>query len=120
MACAVPGGAGPQEAADLGAVLPAWAACPRRTQSLQPGVIGEPSRGMSAKLTRAVRLELPGHDQLKHFIAGTAWDDSAVWTVLARKADRLVGGPDAFLVIDDTALPRQGRLSVGVARQYYG
>ena len=68
----------------------------------------------------AARLELPGHDQLQHFIASTAWDDSAAWTVLAQEADRLVGGPGAFLVIDDTALPKQGALSVGVARQYCG
>jgi SRSO17 transposase len=68
----------------------------------------------------AARLELPGHDQLQHFIASTAWDDGAVWTVLAHEADRLVGGPGAFLVIDDTALPKQGVLSVGVARQYCG
>ncbi len=68
----------------------------------------------------AARLELAGHDQLQHFIASTAWDDSAAWTVLAHEADRLVGGPNAFLVIDDTALPKQGKMSVGVARQYCG
>ncbi len=61
-----------------------------------------------------------GHDQLQHFIASTAWDDAPLWTVLAREADRLVGGPGAFLVIDDTALPKKGTLSVGVARQYCG
>ena len=55
----------------------------------------------------AARLELAGHDQLQHFIASTAWDDSPAWTVLAQEADRLVGGPGAFLVIDDTALPPQ-------------
>ena len=68
----------------------------------------------------AARLGLPGHDRLQHFIASTAWDDAPLWTVLAREADRLVGGPEAVLVIDDTALPEQGRLSVGVARQYCG
>ncbi|MCR0985616.1 IS701 family transposase [Roseomonas populi] len=68
----------------------------------------------------AMRLGLSGHDQLQHFIASPAWDDAPLWTVLAREADRLVGGPDAFLVVDDTALPKKGELSVGVARQYCG
>ena len=31
-----------------------------------------------------------------------------------------MGGPGAYLVIDDTALPKKGELSVGVARQYCG
>lgn len=39
-------------------------------------------------------------------------------TALAVEADRLVGGPDAYLVVDDTALPKKGRASVGVAPQY--
>ena len=54
----------------------------------------------------AARLGLAGHDQLQHFIASPAWDDGPLWAVLAHEADRLVGGPDAFLVIDDTALPK--------------
>jgi SRSO17 transposase len=40
--------------------------------------------------------------------------------VLAGQADRLVGGPQAAQVIDDTALPKKGTLSVRVARQYCG
>lgn len=68
----------------------------------------------------AARLGLSGHDQLQHFIASPAWDDAPLWRVLAHEADRLVGGPTAALVIDDTALPKQGAFSVGVARQYYG
>ncbi len=68
----------------------------------------------------AARLGLPGHDQLQHFVASTAWDDGPLWTVLAQQADRLVGGGAAQLVIDDTALPKKGTLSVGVARQYCG
>lgn len=68
----------------------------------------------------AARLGLSGHDQSQHFVASPAWDDGPLWTELAREADRLVGGPDAALVIDDTALPKKGALSVGVARQYCG
>jgi len=68
----------------------------------------------------AARLGLSGHDQLQHFIASPAWDDAPLWRVLAERADRLVGGPHAALVIDDTALPKKGTLSVGVARQYCG
>jgi SRSO17 transposase len=68
----------------------------------------------------AARLGLPGHDQLHHFVTSPAWDDGPLWAALAREADRLVGGPEAVLVIDDTALPKKGELSAGVARQYCG
>src|SRR3712207_1883639 len=66
----------------------------------------------------AARLGLPGHDQLHHFVASPAWADGPPWTALAGKADRMVGGAEAVLVVDDTALPKKGELSVGVARQY--
>ena len=68
----------------------------------------------------AARLGLCGHDQLQHVIASSAWDDAPLWSVLAQVADRLVGGPEAYLVVDDTALPKKGELSVGVAPQYCG
>jgi SRSO17 transposase len=68
----------------------------------------------------AARLGLGGHDQLQHFIASPAWDDGPLWSVLAQEADKLVGGPAAWLVIDDTALPKKGEMSVGVAPQYCG
>jgi SRSO17 transposase len=68
----------------------------------------------------AACLGLGGHDQLQHFIASPAWDDAPLWRVLAEQADRLMGGPRAALVIDDTALPKKGTLSVGVERQYCG
>ncbi len=68
----------------------------------------------------AERLGLSGHDQLQHFIASPAWDDAPLWTELGRQADQKLGGPDTLLVIDDTALPKQGTHSVGGARQYCG
>jgi SRSO17 transposase len=66
----------------------------------------------------AERLGLPSHDALHHFIAAGVWDAAPLEAVLAREADRLVGGRDAFLVVDDTALPKKGTRSVGVAPQY--
>lgn len=70
------------------------------------GLLG-PSERKSLQLM-AARLGLPGHDQLQHFVASTAWDDGPLWTVPAQEADRLVGGPGGHLVIDDTALPKIG------------
>jgi SRSO17 transposase len=68
----------------------------------------------------AARLGLRGHDQLHHFISSPAWDDAPLWRVLAEQADAVLGGDDAVLVVDDTALPKKGTRSVGVAAQYCG
>jgi SRSO17 transposase len=66
----------------------------------------------------AERLSLGEYDQLHHFIAAGVWDAAPVETELLGQADRLVGGSDAVLVIDDTAIPKKGTHSVGVAPQY--
>src|SRR4051794_12581597 len=68
----------------------------------------------------AAGLGLKGHDQLQHFVTSPAWDDAPLRRLLVEKADALVGAPDAVLVVDDTALPKKGERSVGVARQYCG
>ena len=68
----------------------------------------------------AARVAPGDTEQLHHFLGGSPWATEPLEAVLAREADRLVGGPDAVLVVDDTALPKQGRHSVGVARQYCG
>jgi SRSO17 transposase len=66
----------------------------------------------------AARVAPDDHEQLHHFIATSAWDPAPLEAALVREATRLVGGPDAVLILDDTALVKQGRHSVGVARQY--
>lgn len=58
--------------------------------------------------------------QLHHFVAASPWAAAPLEAELARRADWLVGGSDAVLVIDDTALPKKGVHSVGVAPQYAG
>ncbi len=66
----------------------------------------------------AERLAAGDYDQLHHFIAAGIWDAKPVETELLVQADKLVGGSDAVLVIDDTAIPKKGMHSVGVAAQY--
>ncbi len=58
------------------------------------------------------------YDQLHHFIGSGVWDAAPLEAALLVEADKLVGGDSAWLIIDDTALPKKGRHSVGVAPQY--
>jgi SRSO17 transposase len=68
----------------------------------------------------AARDEAVSYDQLHHFVASGIWDAAPLETALLAEADAQVGGDDAWLIIDDTALPKKGRSSVGVAPQYAG
>src|SRR4029450_11449086 len=62
------------------------------------------------------------HQAMRHFIANAAWDDAAVLRVARETV--LAGldrhGPVAAWVVDDTGIPKKGRHSGGVARQYCG
>jgi SRSO17 transposase len=68
----------------------------------------------------AARVAPGDVQQLHHFIAASPWATAPLAGELVRQADRLVGGDGAVLVIDDTALVKQGKHSAGVARQYCG
>lgn len=68
----------------------------------------------------AARVAAGEKEQLHHFVATAKWDTEPLEDVLFEKADELVGGPDAHLIIDDTAIPKKGEHSVGVAHQYCG
>jgi SRSO17 transposase len=59
-------------------------------------------------------------EQVHHFVATSCWDTTPLEEVLCHKVDAMLGGDDAFLIIDDTALPKKGTASVGVAHQYCG
>jgi len=54
----------------------------------------------------AARLAPGDYDQLHHFIADGVWDAVPLESELLVQADRLVGGKDAVLVIDNTATRR--------------
>jgi SRSO17 transposase len=68
----------------------------------------------------AARVAPGDLQQLHHFVSTSPWATAPLEDELVKAADRLVGGPDAVLVVDDTALVKQGRHSVGVKRQYRG
>jgi SRSO17 transposase len=66
----------------------------------------------------AARAGDASYDQLHHFVASGVWDAAPLETALLAEADHMVGGDDAWLIIDDTSLPKKGTHSVGVAPQY--
>src|SRR4051812_12054933 len=68
----------------------------------------------------AARVAPGSAEPLHHFIGGSPWATAPLEAVLAREVDRLVGGPAAGVVVDDTPPPKQGKHSVGGARQYFG
>jgi SRSO17 transposase len=79
------------------------------------GVLGDSGRkSMEAMLARVTD---PGHYQaLQHFITHAVWDVAPVWRSLLR----LLPVRRGVLIIDDTGWLKQGKHSVGVARQYCG
>ena len=80
------------------------------------GLIGPGERKSMEPI--AARLAPDRYDRLHHFISSGVWDAAPLEEELARQADQMVGGETAVLVIDDTALPKKGANSVGVAPQY--
>jgi SRSO17 transposase len=62
------------------------------------------------------------HQSLLHFVGNAAWSDEKV---LAKVREMVLPqieqhGAISAWIIDDTSFPKQGRHSVGVARQYCG
>ena len=68
----------------------------------------------------AARVAPDDYAQVHHFVCASCWRAEPLERVLAAKAQQMIGGPAAVLIIDDTALLKQGKRSVGVARQYAG
>ena len=63
------------------------------------------------------------HQRLHHFVADAPWSDATVLGAVRNHVLAAAGkrsGTPEVLIVDDTGFPKQGKHSVGVARQYCG
>jgi SRSO17 transposase len=58
--------------------------------------------------------------RLQELLTNTDWDEQALNTHRVRHLSRAAACEDGSIIIDDTGIPKQGKSSVGVARQYSG
>ncbi len=80
------------------------------------------------KNVEAISLRLLGADSqaenrvraLQQFVGVGAWDDQAILTKHRDLVDETLGQDDGVLIIDASDFPKQGKHSVGVARQWSG
>jgi len=79
------------------------------------GLLSDSTRkSMEAMLARVTD---PGSYQaFQHFITDAPWDADRVW----RRLRTLIPEREGLLIFDGTSFPKQGKHSVGVARQYCG
>ncbi|WP_435006164.1 IS701 family transposase [Tundrisphaera lichenicola] len=76
---------------------------------------------LSRKVTLPTGLVVADLDQaLQQFIGQSTWDEMAVWKRHRSVMAETLASPAGIFVIDDTSFPKQGKLSVGVQRQYCG
>jgi SRSO17 transposase len=74
------------------------------------------------KSIQPLSARVPGGDEqrLQQFINQSPWDPGPVLQAYRAKLTAACGDPAGVIVIDDTGFPKQGKHSVGVARQYSG
>jgi SRSO17 transposase len=73
-------------------------------------------------MERMAEVVIGGDEQvLQHFLSNSPWDEQAVMDQVATETDALLGGSEeSALYIDESAIKKQGKHSVGVARQWNG
>jgi SRSO17 transposase len=95
------------------------------TQSAQRQHAADYTSGLISDLKRKnVESIAYRHDQdrrnLQHFIGCAQWDHKPLMMELAKQVGEELGEDDGVIVFDPSAFPKQGKQSVGVARQWCG
>src|SRR5215216_3434467 len=90
----------------------------RQGQLYLHGLLLDGERKSIEPLSRRV----PGGDEqrLQQFVNQSPWDPAPVLAAYRAGLAQALAHPAGIIVVDDTSFPKQGRHSVGVARQYCG
>jgi len=65
-------------------------------------------------------LDPPRVRALQRFLTDSPWDESLMSQIYQNRMAALIGSDDGVFTIDSSEFPKQGKDSVGVARQYCG
>src|SRR4051794_4460587 len=76
---------------------------------------------MAHRVTLPPDLQVKDPEQaLQQFLNQSPWDEQPVLRRYRRHLAQTFASPEGIFVIDDTSVPKQGKHSVGVQRQYCG
>ena len=57
----------------------------------------------------------------QHFLSDSGWDEQEVFDLVATEANKSLGNSEeSCLIIDESGIPKKGKKSVGVSRQWCG
>jgi len=90
----------------------------RSEQYLRGLLVQQTDRRNAENLAEAIAGATPR--ALQRFLTEATWSDQAVTSRLQAYVGRRLGGALQVYIVDDTGFAKQGRKSVGVARQYSG
>jgi SRSO17 transposase len=90
----------------------------RSRDYLQALLVQSAERGNAENLAEAIAGASPR--VLQRFLTEARWDDQAVTRRLQQALAPRLAHPDAVWAVDESSFPKQGKKSVGVARQYCG
>jgi len=116
--------AGPRPLKDLAAFLEPFGQLVARSESRDAleryatGLLSEVSRKTAAEIGRS--LPNTNGQRLQEFLTRTSWEFRQMDRERIAGMLKQASVGDGMLILDDTGLPKKGRHSVGVARQYSG